>query len=207
MVWSSAGEVDVREGCAPRAGLDLRDPQQRAEGIEDLVGLGDRLIDGGLVVGHGRRLGARELQALAQARERRAHVMGNVVGDLTQAVHQHLDAIEHLVEVGREAIELVAGAAQRDAAREVAAHDVAAGVGDGGDPPQHAGAGCKAADQGEGEGGRQTPGGDVEDQVLEVGELVGVLPDDEEPAVGQRLALGHQRVRAVGVVARPRRDR
>ena len=68
------------------AGLEPRDQQQRVEGLDQLVGLLDRLHQrrrdsAGAAVG----VAQRRLGAVAQAVERRLEIMGDVVGDLAQA--------------------------------------------------------------------------------------------------------------------------
>ena len=72
------GQVDVGEGALLRAGLDLGDAQQGGEDLEQPVGLGDRGLGRGLVLGGGRGALARILEPLAQAAERRAQVVGDV---------------------------------------------------------------------------------------------------------------------------------
>jgi hypothetical protein len=52
--------------------------------------------------------------------------VGNVVGDLAQALVQAFDAAEHSVQRVRQAVELVAGAADRQALGEIARHDLLA---------------------------------------------------------------------------------
>ena len=69
-----------------------------------------------------------------QPAERAAQVVGEAVGDHAQVAHQRLDPVEHGVERAREPVELVAGAAQRHAAVEGAAHDRPRGAVDLGDP-------------------------------------------------------------------------
>ena len=84
-------------------------------------------------------LGSRQrlLGAVAQARQRRLQVVGDVVGDFLQARHQRLDPLQHGVEVFRQTIELVAAAPDRQPSREIAGHDALGGAGHGVDPPQH----------------------------------------------------------------------
>ena len=132
--------IDGAHALVHRAGLEPRDQQQRVEGLDQLVGLLDGLCQ---PVAIGRRaVGIRErrLGAVAQPVERRLEIVGDVVGDLAQGRHQLLDAVEHGVEALRQAVELVAGAVERDALGEVAGHDRAARLGDGLDAPQHAAA-------------------------------------------------------------------
>ena len=87
MLRTSVGQIDVGEGALLRAGLDLGDAQQGGEDLEQLVGLGDRGLGRGLVFGGRRGALAGILELLAQAAERRAQVVGDVAGDLAQAVH------------------------------------------------------------------------------------------------------------------------
>ncbi len=63
--------------------------------------------------------------------------MGDVVGDLPHSGHQPLDLIEHRIQVGRELVELVAGAGERHALGHVAVDDPLAGAVHGVDPAQH----------------------------------------------------------------------
>ena len=65
---------------------------------------------------------------VAQARQGRLEIVGDVVGHLLHAAHQFADAVEHVVEVLREAVELVAGSGDLQPAAEIARHDVAGGL-------------------------------------------------------------------------------
>ena len=134
--------IDRRHALGDRAALEARDQQQRVEGLDQLVGLLDGLDEAVAVGGGAVGVAQRRLGAVAQAVERRLEVVGDVVGHLAQGAHQLLDARQHGVEALRQAVELVAGAVERDAPGEIAGHDGAAGVGDGLDAAQHA-----AADQ------------------------------------------------------------
>ena len=60
---------------------------------------------------------------IAQPGERRAQVVGDVVGDLAQALHQFADPPQHLVQAFRQPVEFVARAGDRQPARQVAGHD------------------------------------------------------------------------------------
>ena len=79
------------------------------------VGLGDGSLGGHGIVGGAGGMLARILEPLAQAAERRAQVMGDVVGDLAHALHVMLDALQHGVEAQHELVDLVVGAAHGDA--------------------------------------------------------------------------------------------
>ena len=86
------------------------------------------------VLGRAQRL----LAAVAQPRQRRLEVVGDVVGDLLEAAHQRLDAIEHGVEIAGQPVELVAGAGDRQTLGQIARHDGLRGRGHGVDALQHA---------------------------------------------------------------------
>ena len=73
--------------------------------------------------------------------------MSDVVGHLAQAFHQGADAVEHAIERGGQALEIIATARLGHAAREVAVDDGFGGAGDGGDPSAHAAAKAVAAEQ------------------------------------------------------------
>lgn len=81
------------------------------------------------VILHAGRLGVGALQAVAKVGQRRAQIVGNVVTGLAQAVHQHLDAIEHAVDRGRQPLQFATLAGHRNAVAQMACHDRMAGVG------------------------------------------------------------------------------
>ena len=174
------GEVDVGEGALLRAGLDLGDAQQGGEDLEQAVGLGDRRLGRGLVFAGGRRALAGILEPLAQAAERRAQVVGDVAGDLAQAVEQLLDAVQHGVQPDHQLVDLVVVAAHRDAGAEIAFHDGAAGAADRVDAAhevaaqQHAAADRQQQRQGAG------PGEGLHDGVLHVDQAAGILRHQDE---------------------------
>ena len=88
--------------------------------------------------------------------KRRAKVVGDIVRHLPQAFHKQLDAVQHLVGVRRQPIELVARTARRHATPEVTLHDASRNGIHGLDPPQRSEAGDDAAQdcqtKGEGRG-------------------------------------------------------
>ena len=119
------GEIDHRQRVAARAGLGLGDAEQRVEGAEQAIGLGDRLAQR---LGIALRVGLleqRHFEPRAQPRQRRAQIVRDIVGDLAHARHQPLDLVEHGVEVCRELVELVAAAGDRHALRQIAVDDAA----------------------------------------------------------------------------------
>ena len=94
-------------------GLDAGDAQQRVEGRKYLIGLAER--------GFGERrrcvVAARipELfEARAQAAERGAQVVRDVVRDPANIVHEGLDTLEHRVQVRDQLVELVAASVALD---------------------------------------------------------------------------------------------
>lgn len=67
--------------------------------------------------------------ALLRSRvERRLEIVGDVVGDLPQSLVQLLDALQHGIQRHRQAVEFIAGSAHRQALRQVAGHDLLAGI-------------------------------------------------------------------------------
>ena len=98
------------------AGFGARDHQQRVEDPDQAVGFLDRLLERRAI---GRCVAAereRRLGVVAQAGQRRAQIMGDVVGDFPQALHQLADPLEHGVEASRQPVQFVAGAGHRQAA-------------------------------------------------------------------------------------------
>ena len=116
-VAGDLGGVEIDHVVARLAGFGARDHQQRVEGADQPVRFLERGIERGAIfrLALGRAQGL--LGAVAQTRERRLQIMGDVVGDFLQARHQRLDAVEHGVEVVGETVELVAGAGDRAAGR------------------------------------------------------------------------------------------
>ena len=125
-------ELAGPERGSPGAALNLGDAQQRREGVENRVQIGQRALERQPSI-LGRRQPGFEL--LAQSGQRRAHVMGDIVGDLLQALHQGRDPIQHPIEGQRQAVEVVIGASDRHTARQVTADDRLRGAGDGRQPP------------------------------------------------------------------------
>src|SRR5262249_21635380 len=99
---------------------------------------------------------------------------------------QFLDARQHAIEVLRQAIELVAGAIERDALGEIAGHDGAAGVGNRLDAPQHAPAdGEPGADPEDGEQ-CDAPQAELAHAGSKAVQVFDVATDDEDKAAGHR---------------------
>ena len=128
--------------------------------------------------------------------------MRQAVGDGAQVAHQGLDAVEHGVERAGELVELVAGAAQGDAAVERAGHDRTGGTVDLGDPSADQAREEPAGGGGEGDDGGERPEERAPEAAVEGGAGGDVAADEEALAVGEadreRGDLG--RARAVGAV-------
>ena len=158
-VGSEAAEVDLRELLGADAGIDPRDVEQRGGGGEDALGLAQGLLDAGLLLVGGDVVVGGGLEVADQASEGAAQVVGEAVGDGAQVANEDLDAVEHGVEGAGETVELVAGAAERDAAVEGAGHDGAGGAVDLADAAgdeareQPAGGERERGDRGEGRSG------------------------------------------------------
>ena len=110
------GGVEIIHVAARLPGLRARDHQQGVEGANQPVGFLNGPFKRGAVLGLAAGTGQCLLGAVAQPRQRCLEVMGDVVGNLLQAHHQRLDALEHGVEVFREAIEFVTAAPDRQPA-------------------------------------------------------------------------------------------
>ena len=136
----------------------------------------------------------RLLGAVAQARQRRLEVMGDIVGDFLQAHHQCLDALQHGVEVFGETIEFVAAAPDRQPAGEIAGHDALGGAGHGVDPVQHPPRHEDAAAEAEHDDDQERPLRGVGDDPEQPPALFEIAPDQQPKTVVQ---LGDVDQRAV----------
>ena len=136
-VVADGGEVHPLEGVPALPGLDAGDAEQRVEGREHLVGFAQRGLGErrrGFVAARVAEL----LEAGAKTAERRAQVVGHVVGDPAHVVHQRFDARQHRVQVRHQLVELVAASVALDALRQLAFHDAARRPVDGLDARRHA---------------------------------------------------------------------
>ena len=180
------GQLDGAEPRAAHAGIDLGEAQQRVEDADQPIDIGDRLID--LVE---RRLGRRAVaddafEPRAQFGERGAQVVRDGVRGVAHAVDQALDLAQHQIDGLGELVELVAGIARRQAARQIALDDCGGGAVDDLDPAQHRAAHQDAAENGDDEGAGRGPGEAVEDQRADFGAVLDVAPDQEMEPPGQR---------------------
>jgi hypothetical protein len=132
------------------------------------------------------------LEPCAQPRQWRLQIMGDVVGDLAHSRHQPFYLIEHPVEIGRELVELVTRAVQRNAIREVSGHNPFAGSVHLLDAARQVAAGHRAADQPDAkcdQPGPQQRRPDLASECRRVADVAAdqqAVPtgDDEEPASG-----------------------
>src|ERR1700733_6406710 len=90
--------------------------------------------------------------------------MRDVVGHLFEAPHQRFDALQHAIEVEREAVELIAAPGDPQPSREIARHDGLGGPGHGVSALEDAPAYEDAADDAEHDDERNRPAaGDLDD--------------------------------------------
>ncbi len=187
--------VALDEGVPPRPGLGARDHQQRVEDGDQPVGLADDLLEGGALA-VGVAAGAQGLLGtVAQPGERRAEVVGDIVGNFAHADHQPGDAGDHGVEVGRQPVELVAGAGQRQAARHVPVHDGAGARVHGIDAAQDAQRHDEAADEPHQHHPEQRREQRVDHHVAQVLALLEVTADEQAKAARQQQHLGERQMR------------
>src|SRR6516165_6916633 len=136
---------------------------------------------------------AGSLQSSPHAGQWRAQVMSDVVGDLAVGLHQFLDAIEHRVEIFREPIPLVTGAAQRYPLAEPASHNLAARRVDRFDPrdrtPRRRYSGRGSQDEKQ-HGGRGETNSDIFPKSVEI---LDIAAEKHVMAVGQDLIAHAQR--------------
>ncbi|MNY10223.1 hypothetical protein D3C86_1431840 [compost metagenome] len=140
------------------------------------------------------RLLLHAVQLRAQAGQRGAQVMGNVVAYALDLVHQAFDALEHGVDDGRQHVQFIAAAGQRQASGQVAGDDrFGAGL-DPANTPQRA-----AAQQVPTDDARDNGQGHAPEQRMENdpghGKQRTVVPQQHQPATV--LGLGRHRVATV----------
>src|SRR5947209_7482296 len=109
--------------------------------------------------------------------------MGDVAADLAQALHQDLNSVQHSVERARQAVQVVADAANRHPTREISTDNPFRGAGNGvnaskeGAAEQHAtedAEHCRASDR---------PQECRGDSLLEIIDLPEVLADREQNSI------------------------
>src|SRR5262245_36978912 len=195
-------EVEFGKGKLLRPGFDLRDSQQGAEGLQNGIGVGDGPIDGGLVLGSGTRFDAHILKSLVQMREWRTKIVGNVVGDLPHPLDQQFDPVQHVVQTRCQPVELVATAMDGNPLREIAGYDRAAGRADRIDPPKQPGAHDRSPYQGEHESSENGCTKSTDQQLLELGDLIGVNADQQQLTIGEPHSTSSYQVRLAARLAR-----
>ena len=157
-----------------------------------LVGFRDGGFQRRAIIGDARRAAQRLFAAVAQPRQRRFEIVRDVVGDFLEAAHQRLDALQHGVEMLGEAVELVAGAGDRQAAGEIAGHDGLRLVGHGLDAVEHAPADEEAAGEPQHDDQRQRPLPGIGDDAEQPLAFLEIASDQKAEAAGQLHHL-HQR--------------
>jgi len=178
-------QIHEFERVAVRAGFGFGDQQQRVEGRDEAVGFGDRAFEGRHLFVARRVAHQRAFEFVAQAVQRRAQVVGDVVGHLAHAHHEPLDLFEHLIQVAGEIVEFVAAALHGDAAGQVAGHDFAAGAVDDFQTAHDVAADPYAARDAEEAGDAQCPQQGRADRAFDRVHLFHVASDEQAEAAGQ----------------------
>ena len=111
--------------------------------------------------------------------------MGDVVADLADAGDQLGDAVEHLVEVRRQPVELVVRPAHGNSAVERAGHDFAAGQVDGVDAAQHRSADQHPARDAEHQREGDSPADGFAEPRVDLQPLPNVAADEQAEPAGQ----------------------
>ena len=198
MPFGDVGGVEIVHVAARLPGLGARDHQQRIEGADQAVGFLDGPLQRGAVLGLAAGTRQRLLGAVAQPRQRRLQIVGDIVGDFLQPHHQGLDPLQHGVEVFGEAIEFVAAASDRQPAGEIAGHDALGGAGHGVDPLQHPPRHEDAAADAEHDDDQHRPLRGVRDDPEQPPALLQIAADQKPEAVAE-FGDAHQRA-MIGVV-------
>jgi len=190
-VLGQGREVEFGEILPPGPGFGLGDGQEGVEGHKQVVDGGNGAFKhGAIFLGAARLLGQRELQARADAVQGTAQIVGDVVGDLLDPVHEADDLVEHGVQIIGQTVELVPGPAAGDAPGEVAVHDLPAGPVDHVDALEHPAAGEQAAHAAEDHGQRQAPDERVDDEPFELGPFRNV-PADQQVEIARQQEIPH----------------
>ena len=172
-------QIDLLEAAAFAAGLRARDVEQRVEGRDHRLRVGQRRLEQSPGLDAVGLLQQRHFDARAQAVERRAQIVRDVVGHFAHAAEQSLDLVEHGIQVGRQLVELVARALERDPLAEIARHDPARGAVDRIDAAEHAAAHQEAAGEAKQQRQRETPTQRAPDLRLDLHPVLDVAPDQQ----------------------------
>ena len=153
----------------------------------------DRRFQRRAVVGIAFGAAQRLLTTITQPRQWRLEIIRQYLSETSpEATHQRLDALKHGVDVVGEAVELVAGAGDRQSAAKVAGHDGLCGACHRIDPLEHAPADKEPAGEPEHDHQRDRPTSGVSyDGVDALTPLVEIAPDQQVEA-GRRLYDAHQ---------------
>ncbi len=190
-------QVHGAETRPPGPGLYLGDPKERGEGVQSGVQVGERRLDRGRL-GLGAAHTEARLQPLPQPGERRAQVVGDVVGDLAKAVHQGRDAVEHPVECRAQGVQVVACAAQGYAAAQVAVDDRLGCAGHLREPALHLAAQGEAAGHAQHQHAQEGEAEGAEQDAVEHGDALQGLPDDQPAPARHGHGQGAERLRTAG---------
>ena len=190
-------EIHRHEPFRSPFGLHPGNPQQGRECHEETI----RLVDGGL---HRLRRFQPEttriaqlLQPGAKPRERGLEVVRDVVGHPPDPVHELLDPVKHRVELPGELVEIVTGAAGRNPAREIAAHDLPARPVDRIDPAHRAPAHRERAGHREEQGKADAPHEGELDAPARLVDLVHVASHEKQQSAGKGRYPGSCEMRRV----------
>ena len=193
------GGVEIVHVSARLPGLGARDHQQRVEGPDQAVGFLDGPFQRGAVFGLAGGFRQRLLGAVAQSRQRRLQIVGDIVGNFLQPHHQGLDPLQHGVEIFREPVEFVAAASDRQPAAQIARHDGLRGAGHGIDPPQHPPRDEDAAAKAEHDHDQHRPLRRLGDDAEQPPPFLQIAPD-QQPEAAVELGDQHQRAMVGGVL-------
>ena len=121
-----AGELAEINGFALQlhhAGLGLGDIHERVQHVEDSLGFLDTISEGLASSGGVRPRLQRLFGGGAQAGQRRAQVVGDIIQGLAHGAEQRLIFVEEPVEHADQFVEFIVGGAERDAGIELAGAD------------------------------------------------------------------------------------
>ncbi len=119
--------------------------------------------------------------------------MRDIVGDFLEAAHQRFDALQHDVEIDRQAVQLVVAAADRQPLGKIARHDRARGFRHGIDPREHTACNKETAGEAQHDDDRDRPLARGTDDVEKPFAFFQVTADQQAETAGE-LEHPHQRV-------------
>ena len=172
-------EVDCLQGNLQLPRLGLGDVQQSVEGGQKIIGFGDRRLERVAELFRAPLAHERDFKTASEPVQGTAKIVGDIVGNLAEAVHQPLDLVKHLVEIKRQLVQLVVGAPDRDSLIQLAGHDFPAGPVDDLYAAQQVAAHENAARQAQRQGQRQRPRERGADELDNLGLAVDVAADQQ----------------------------